>query len=131
MMFLQIPLSIMMLLCGVGVLLVVKQFLNDTSYGISTFFDKVRINCILDYDFFVFISMFRNIDLLPLRTFIRSMSKLSTRITLVDPEFGVKIFFALRDCGGYSCRCRHSSFDRLLRLRLIKRHGTRLNFFAT
>jgi len=70
------------------------------------FFDKVRITCILDYDSFVFISIICNVNLHPLRTFIGPMSRLFTPITLANPEFGVRIFFALCGCGGCCWWCR-------------------------
>ena len=87
-----------MLLCDVEDLLIAEQFLNNTSYEISVFSDKVRITCILDHDSFVFISIIHNIDLLPLRTFIGPISRLSTPITLSDLGLGIEVFFALHSC---------------------------------
>jgi len=49
------------------------------------FFDKVRITYFLDHDSFVFVFIIRDVDLFSLRTFIGSMFRLSTPITLVNP----------------------------------------------
>ena len=86
-----------MLLCGVGKLLVAEQFLNNKSYRISMFFSKVRITCFLDHDS-SFISVIHDINLLPVRAFIRPMSRLSTPIILANVKLGVWILLALCSC---------------------------------
>ena len=120
----------LMSLFGVGKLLITEHFLN-TSYRIFMFFGKVRITCLVNHDSFV-ISVIHQIDLLPFRAFIGPMPRLSTPITLANPRLGVRISFALCNCGGCCCWwCRHKGFGRLLGWRLVIHHGTQLNPFAT
>jgi len=120
----------LMSLCGVGDIWVAEQFLNNTSYEISMFFDKVRITCILDYDSFVFISIIRNADLLPLRTSIRRMFRLSTLITLADPGLSVGIFFSLRLRWLLLFVPTHGLWPSV-ELAVGQPHGTQLNSFTT
>ena len=89
----------LMSLCGVRDLLIAEQFLNNTSYMITMFFGKVRITCVFDHESFIFISIIRDVDLLPLRTFIELMFRLSTLIALSNTRFDVWILLALY-CGG-------------------------------
>jgi len=75
----------LMSLCNVGELLISEQFLN-TNYKISLFFGKVRITCLLNHDS---IPVICDVDLLPLRAFIESMSTLSTPITPANVRLGI------------------------------------------
>jgi len=116
----------LMLLCGVRELLIAEQFLTNTSYIITLFFKKVRVTCFLDHDS-SFISIIRDVDLLPLREIIGPMSRLYAPITLAIVKLGVWILLSLCSCDGCCCWCWCRSVGQLIDWRWINRCETRLN----
>ena len=96
-----------MSLRGARDLIAAKPFLNNTSDGISTFFDEIRILRLCLYQHIVSFFTVGHIDLSSLRTLIELVSRFAIAVTLVNPGLGVRIAFSLCDRGGYCwCRCR-------------------------
>jgi len=95
-----------MLLRSVGSLLVVQQYMNNTSYRFFMLIGKVEIVRFFNLEFLLFvIFIVLRIDLLPFRALIWLVFKLSTPITVVNPRLGVEILFVLCSCGCCCCWC--------------------------